>query len=209
MVRFVKEFTSWAQGAIALLLVVEAVLLWRMLAWVRPAAPGVRPPERLLRRAPLLVTLLFLVPAAFLARQGALAPGLSGAGMPWERVTDATEPAEAAAAGERAYLNRCAPCHLPDGRGLPPSYPPLVGSPLLGGAVDEHARVALWGSRGVRTPRPGAARMPGFHGAASDAELAAILTYERHSWAPGAAPVRPSDVARARAAGLEEGLARP
>lgn len=192
---------------IGLLLVVEGMLLARFLAARRTA--GAHPPGRALRRAPLVIALLFVVPAAFLSRHGALAPGVSGAGMPWERVTDATDLATSAAAGERAYLNRCAPCHLPGGEGLPPAYPPLAGSPIVLGSIDEHARIALWGSRGVRTPRPGAARMPDFHDALSDAELAAILTYERNAWGHAAGLVRPSDVARARAAGMNEGLARP
>ena len=192
---------------VGVLLVAEAVLLVRFLAWTRPGPSN--GPGRVLRFAPLAVALLFLLPAAILARGGGLAPGLPGAGMPWERVTDATPPAEAAAAGERAYLNRCAPCHLPGGEGLPPSYPALRGSAVLSGPVDAHVRIALWGSRAIATPRPNAARMPGFHGAASDAELAAILSWERATWAPGALPIRPSDVARGRTAGLAEGLDRP
>lgn len=204
-----KEFTSIAHGLIGLLLVAEVLLLARFLAWSRGPRAG-PPVGRRWRAAPLLLALAFAVPATMLARGGALAPGLPGAGMPWERVTDATDPAAAARAGERAYLNRCSPCHLPGGEGLPPSYPPLVGSAIVAGPVDEHVRVVLWGSRGARTPRPpGTARMPAFHGAASDAELAAILTFERHAWGPGAGPVRPSDVARGRARGAEEGLARP
>ena len=203
-----KEFTSVAQGLLGVLLVVELILLARFLAWQRgPSSP--RPVGRGLRAAPLVLAVLFAVPAVLLAREGALAPGLSGAGMPWQDVTDTTAPRASARAGERAYLNRCAPCHLPGGEGLPPAYPPLRGSPLLAGAPDEHVRVVLWGSRGVRQPRPGALRMPAFHGAASDAELAAILTYERRTWAPAADPVRPSDVARGRVRGAEEGLARP
>ena len=195
-----------AEGLVGLLLVAEALLVFFWLAW----SPSGRGPGRLVRFAPLALAVAFVVPATLLARGGGLAPGLPGAGMPWERVTDATPPGEAAAAGERAYLNRCSPCHLPGGEGLPPSYPPLRGSPLLEGPVDEHVRVALWGSRGVRGPRrPGVASMPGFHGASSDAELAAILTWERATWAPGAVAVRPSDVARGRVAGTEEGLARP
>ena len=201
-----KDFTSAAELLAGALLLVEALLLVRLLAWSRGSA---RPVGIALRLAPVAVALAFAVPATLLARGGALAPGLPGAGMPWEAVTDATPPDEAARAGERAYLNRCSPCHLPGGEGLPPSYPPLRGSAILAGPVDEHVRIALWGSRGVRARRPGALVMPGFHAVASDAELAAILIWERHSWAPGAAPVRPSDVARGRAAGAEEGLARP
>ncbi len=202
-----KEFTSAAEILVGVLLVVEVALLVRVLAARR--ASGRRPFGAVLRWAPLVVAALFAVPATMVAREGALAPGVSGAGMPWERVTDATAVDALAAAGEPAYLNRCAPCHLPDGAGLPPAYPPLRQSPLVTGPPDEHARVALWGSRGVRAPRPGAARMPAFHGVASDAELAAILTYQRNAWGHDAGAVRPSDVARARAAGLAEGLDRP
>ena len=204
--RLVKEFTSVAELLLGALLLVEALLVLRLLAWSRGTG---KPVGRVLRLAPLVVALAFAVPATLLARGGALAPGLPGAGMPWEDVTDATPPDAAARAGERAYLNRCSPCHLPGGEGLPPSYPALRGSAILAGPVDEHVRIVLWGSRGVRARRPGALVMPAFHGAASDAELAAILTWERHAWAPGAEPVRPSDVARGRAAGVEEGLARP
>jgi mono/diheme cytochrome c family protein len=202
-VRLVKEFTSVAEGLVAILLVLEAALLARVLA-VRG-----RPLSAPWRRAPLVLAVAFAGVALVVARGGALAPGISGAGMPWEDVTDATDAATSARAGERAYLNRCAPCHLPDGRGLPPAYPPLAGSAVVAGPVDEHVRVALWGSRGVRVPRSGAARMPAFAGVLSDAELAAILTYERSAWGHDAGIVRPSDVARGRARGREEGLAAP
>ncbi len=198
-----KDFTSLALLFVALLFLVEIALLARFLR-ARGPAPGLR-----WILAPLVVTLAFALPAAWIARAGGLAPGLPGAGMPWEDVTDATPRAESAAAGERAYLNRCAPCHLPEGSGLPPSYPPLVGSAVVAGPVDLHVRYALWGSRGIARPRAGAAQMPGFHGATSDAELAAILTWERNAWGHDAGIVRPSDVARGRAAGAAEGLDRP
>jgi mono/diheme cytochrome c family protein len=205
-----------AEGAILVLLLVEAWLLARALSASRgPVAPG------LPRRAwllPLVLAALFAVPAGILARSGALAPGVSGAGMPWESVTDATPCAVAAHAGERAFLNRCAPCHLPTGRGLPPAYPPLVGSALLAGAIGDHARVALFGSAALHAAAApmamhdhamGRARMPAFAAAASDQELSVILTYERTAFGGPAvaadstrAHVRPSDVAAARGNGL-------
>lgn len=207
-----------AQAAITLVLLAEAWLLARFLGWrggeVRPGFA---------RRAWVLVVglaLMFALPASILSRSGALAPGVSGAGMPWESVTEETPLGLAAQAGARAYLNRCSPCHLPDGHGLPPAYPPLVMSPLLAGPRAAHARVALYGSDELHampghTHDPARARMPAFVGAASDAELAAILTYERVVFAaPGRVPardggdadslrhhVRPSDVAAARAEG--------
>jgi mono/diheme cytochrome c family protein len=200
---------GFAGLAVAALFVFELVLLARFLGWgaARRDATPAPSPRSALRwtwAGPLVLGLAIAIPALVLGRAGGLAPGMSGAGMPWEAVTDDTPAAQSAAWGERAYLNRCAPCHLPEGTGLPPSYPSLVGSHVLAGPPEEHARVALWGSDELAHHHPGVARMPAFAGAASDAELAAILTYERRRWGPAgeATPhVRPSDVARARAEG--------
>jgi mono/diheme cytochrome c family protein len=204
-----------AQAAIALVLVFELVLLARFLSWRRDQPR--KNEGRNLVLCSLLLAAVFAFAAGRVARTGALAPGVSGAGMPWESVTDDTPLAGAAQAGQRAYLNRCAPCHLPAGLGLPPAYPPLVGSVFLSATKEAHAQVALWGSDAL-SGRPrvaGRSRMPAFAGAASDAELSAILTYERVAFDlnrrreesgsvdPDSARhhVRPSDVAKARAQG--------
>ncbi len=207
-----------AQAAIVLLLAFETWLLAQFLSW-----RAVEPRPGFARRTWILVSLLtlgFAVPAAIVGKSGALAPGVSGAGMPWERITEDTPILAVAQAGQRAYLNRCAPCHLPNGRGLPPAYPPLVGSVTVIAPIAIHIRVALWGSDGfmpghANAHAPGRARMPAFAGAASDQELAAILTYERVAFAdPGRLPlrdggdadsvrhhVRPRDIAALRAQG--------
>ncbi len=187
--------------AVGLLFLLEIAILAHFLGWGRATAtPKGRP--RWLWAAPLLAGIAIALPSLALVQSGGVAPGVSGAGMPWEATTDATSPEQSAQWGERAYLNRCSPCHLPEGTGLPPSYPPLVGSHLLTDVPEAHARVALWGRDGLAHKHPGAAHMPAFAGVASDAELAAILTYERARWAPPGTPhVRPSDVARVRAAG--------
>ena len=207
-----------AQIVIALVLVYEVALIARFLGW---KADDPRPREgRNVALHALLLAVVLGVTLGALARKGALAPGLSGAGMPWESVIDDSPILVAAQSGERAYLNRCAPCHLPEGTGLPPAYPPLVGSVILRATKDVHASVALWGSAalhpmGAHTHPAGRAHMPSFEGAASDAELSAILTYERVAFDrnrrhegetftdPDSAQhhVRPSDIARARAAG--------
>ncbi len=193
-------FLRVAEYAILGLLALEVWILVRFLSWRCGGSGSSQRRSPGLWIGPLVVALVFGTAAALLARSGALAPGLPGAGMPWERVTDTTPADESARAGERAYLNRCAPCHLPDGRGLPPAYPPLVESQIVRGAVEAHVRVALLGSEGLAVHRPGVARMPAFRAAASDAELAAILTYQRLTWGRGSGPVRPSDIARGRRA---------
>jgi mono/diheme cytochrome c family protein len=91
---------------------------------------------------------------------------------------------------------------------------------ILSATKETHAQVALWGSAALHPMTghahpQGRAQMPSFAQAASDAELSAILTYERVAFDlnrrredRGAADpdsarhhVRPSDVARARAMG--------
>jgi len=207
-----------AQVVIGLVLLYELALIARFLSW-KAADP--RPHEgRNLALHALLLAAVLAFTLSTVARHGALAPGVSGAGMPWESVTDDTPILVAAQAGERAYLNRCAPCHLPEGTGLPPAYPPLLGSVILRATKETHAQVALWGSAalhpiGAHTHPEGRAQMPSFAQVASDAELSAILTYERVAFdlnrrredLGGADPdsarhhVRPSDIARARAQG--------
>lgn len=207
-----------AQIVIGLVLVYELALIARFLAW-RAGDP--RPHEgRNVALHGLLLAAVLAFTLSALARKGALAPGVSGAGMPWESVTDDTPVLVAAQAGERAYLNRCAPCHLPEGAGLPPAYPPLLGSVILSATKETHAQVALWGSAALHPMTghahpQGRAQMPSFAQVASDAELSAILTYERVAFDlnrrgedrsaadPDSARhhVRPSDVARARAQG--------
>ena len=207
-----------AQVVIGLVLLYELALLARFLDW---KAGDPRPHEgRNLALHALLLAAVLAFTLSTVARHGALAPGVSGAGMPWESVTDDTPILVAAQAGERAYLNRCAPCHLPEGSGLPPAYPPLLGSVILRATKETHAQVALWGSAALHpiaghTHPSGRAQMPAFARVASDAELSAILTYERvafdlnrrrEDWG-GADPdsarhhVRPSDIASARAKG--------
>ena len=207
-----------AQVVVGLVLVYELVLVARFLTW-GAHDPKPREGKKLALHA-LVLAVVLGVTLGGIARKGPLAPGMSGKGMPWEDVTDATPIRVAAQAGERAYLNRCAPCHLPEGTGLPPAYPPLVGSVILSATKEVHARVALWGSDALHpiaahAHPTGRARMPAFAAVASDAELAAILTYQRTAFdrnrlgqdEGGADPdsarhhVRPSDIARARAIG--------
>jgi cytochrome c oxidase subunit 2 len=100
----------------------------------------------------------------------------SGAERSWSRD-------ELMAAGQEVYTKQCAACHQPNGQGLPPAFPPLagskvVGTPLLapdGKAVrDSHVDRVLNG-------KPGTAMMA-YRNTLSDVELAAVITYERNSF---------------------------
>jgi putative membrane-bound dehydrogenase-like protein len=148
----------------------------------------------------------------------ALSPGLlafaaaSGAPAGQRLVAVARQPAagpepavqlsESARRGRAAYL-ACVACHQPDGRGLPPSFPPLVGSPVLAGSTDSLVGVVLKGLAGeiVRGETRYDGVMPGHEASLGDAEIADILNYLRSSWgnAPGGV-VTAEDVAATRSA---------
>lgn len=111
-----------------------------------------------------------------------------------------TEPAAAAAAltkeelmksGEDVYLRVCAVCHKPDGSGMPPVFPALTSSAIIKGPVEGHINRVLHGV-------PGTA-MQAFGAQLSDADLAAVITYERNAWNGGTGGlVQPAEIAKAR-----------
>jgi cytochrome c oxidase subunit II len=91
--------------------------------------------------------------------------------------------------GESVYAAKCVACHQANGKGTPPAFPPLDGSPVVLGAPGAQIDVLLRG-------RPGTA-MQSF-GQLDNVELAAVVTFTRNNWGNkvGAA-VQPADV-RAR-----------
>ena len=82
--------------------------------------------------------------------------------------------AELVERGERVYAGHCAACHQANGMGLPGAFPAINGSKVATGPIDEHIRVVMDG-------RPGTA-MSAFAGQLSDAEIAAVVTYQRNAW---------------------------
>jgi cytochrome c oxidase subunit II len=73
--------------------------------------------------------------------------------------------------GENVYQANCLACHQANGQGLPPNFPSLVGSKVVKGPVAEHVKQVLNG-KGLMTPFKHL----------SDADIAAVVTYERNSW---------------------------
>lgn len=82
--------------------------------------------------------------------------------------------AELLAKGEQVYATACAACHLPTGAGIPGVFPTLVGSKIATGPVAGHLDIVMHG-------KPGTA-MAAFAGQLTDADIAAVVTYERHAW---------------------------
>jgi len=105
-----------------------------------------------------------------------MAAAASGSDKTWSKD-------ELMAAGKAVYEKNCASCHQPEGQGLPPVFPALAGSkvvntPLLspeGKLVkDGHVDRVLNGKEGTA--------MQAFKTTLSDADLAAVITFERNSF---------------------------
>lgn len=94
---------------------------------------------------------------------------------------------ELMANGKKVYDSQCAACHQATGAGLPPNFPSLIGSKVVNGPALAHIQQTLKG-KGL---------MPPF-GSLSDADLAAVLSYQRGSWGNKGSLVQAADVAAAR-----------
>ncbi|MBI2383068.1 MAG: cytochrome c oxidase subunit II [Gammaproteobacteria bacterium] len=94
--------------------------------------------------------------------------------------------AELMAKGEQVYKANCAACHQANGAGMAPTFPPLAGSKMANGPAEAHIAQMFTGKM-----------MPSFRHL-SDADLAAVATYERNSWGNTGSIVQPAQVAALR-----------
>ena len=92
--------------------------------------------------------------------------------------------------GKAAFNTKCAACHQVNGKGLPPTFPPLAGSKVATGPIDEHLSTVLNGRKGTAMVS---------WAALSDLDLAAIITYERNAWGNDTGDVvQPKEIKDAR-----------
>ncbi len=148
-------------------IVVEAVSAEKYAAWVADAKSKMPPPP---------------APAALPAAAAAAVAPAEDANKKW--TAD-----ELKATGEKVYAANCAACHQPTGKGMPPAFPALEGSKVVGGPKGAHIDMVLKG-------KPGTA-MAAFD-RLSDSEIAAVVTYERTAWGNKGDVVMPADVRAAR-----------
>ena len=95
------------------------------------------------------------------------------------------------ARGEKVHGTHCAACHQASGAGIPGAFPALIGSPVIKGSATGHVDLVLNG-------KPGTA-MAAFAGQLGDADLAAVITYQRNAWGNDTGDVlQPSDIKAAR-----------
>jgi mono/diheme cytochrome c family protein len=95
------------------------------------------------------------------------------------------------AAGRQIFLEKCAACHGPDGKGLAGKIPALAGAPWVNGPPDRVAALVLDGLSG-RQEINGVEYngvMPAWRSVLTDPEIAAVLTYVRQAWGNHAPPV--------------------
>jgi cytochrome c oxidase subunit 2 len=97
---------------------------------------------------------------------------------------------ELMARGEKVYA-QCAACHGATGAGVPGVFPALAGSKIATGPLDGHLNIVLHG-------KPGTA-MQAFAGQMNDADLAAVITFERNAFGNSTGDiVQPAQVKAAR-----------
>ena len=113
-----------------------------------------------------------------------------------EQVASAAEPPrewtrdELMEHGKTVYF-QCIACHGLEGQGVPPTFPPLTGSEVTTGPLDEHINVVLNG-------RPNTTMLP-FKLQLSDEDIAAVITYERNALGNSVGDmVQPADIAAMR-----------
>ena len=98
--------------------------------------------------------------------------------------------AELMARGQEVYI-QCLACHGQNGEGVPPNFPPLTGSEITIGPIEEHVNIVMNG-------RPNTTMAP-FKLQLSDEDIAAVVTYERNALGNSVGDmVQPSQVASLR-----------
>ena len=99
--------------------------------------------------------------------------------------------AELMSQGEKVYNTACGVCHQANGEGLPNVFPGLKGSPVVMGDIAKHIDIIINGVKGTA--------MQAFGGQLNDADIAAVVTYERNAWGNDTGDVvQPSNIKAAR-----------
>ena len=79
---------------------------------------------------------------------------------------------ELMARGQEVYV-QCLACHGDQGQGVPPTFPPLTGSPITTGPIADHIDIVMNGKPNTT--------MVAFKEQLSDSDIAAVITYERNA----------------------------
>lgn len=110
------------------------------------------------------------------------------------------------ARGARVYLDNCASCHRPDGKGYERVFPPLAGNPIvMAPNPSSIISVVLKGDMTPDTPQtPAQFAMPSFAWRLSGQDIADVATFVRQSWGNKASAVDADTVESLRPANLRQ-----
>ncbi|MDP3773783.1 MAG: copper-containing nitrite reductase [Gemmatimonadales bacterium] len=108
--------------------------------------------------------------------------------------------AEQIAFGRRVFEQNCAPCHQPDGRGIPGAFPPLARSDYLNADFRRAIGIVLNGMTGPMTVNGATFNSVMPAQALTDDNVANALTYVFSQWGNSGAVVTPDQVRAVRAA---------
>ncbi len=159
--------------------------------------------------APYTESLLLQIPADASLSEGAVAPS-SPAPVPDVRPSGAPTASASGqsadteqiqmAAGKQVYSTICMACHQPTGAGLPPVFPPLIGTEYVTGSPERLAAMILKGNAGPLTVDGKLYNnvMPGQESVLTDEKIAAVMTYVRASFGNKAPSVSAEVVTAAR-----------
>ena len=106
--------------------------------------------------------------------------------------------------GKNVYGQVCVTCHQSTGLGLPPAFPPLVGSEWVAGSEERLIRILLYGLQGPIKVKgtefngvmPAVGPGSGYN--LNPQKVAAVLTFVRKEWAGIATPILPAKVIEIR-----------
>ena len=94
---------------------------------------------------------------------------------------------ELVSAGEQVYQANCMSCHQAEGQGIPGMFPAIAGSDVATGSIDKHLNTVMNGVEGTMMSR--------FSEVLSDADIAAVITYQRNAFGNGTGDtLQPSQV---------------
>jgi len=84
---------------------------------------------------------------------------------------------ELVSVGEKVYQANCMSCHQAEGQGIPGMFPAIAGSDVATGSIDHHVNTVMNGVEGTMMSR--------FSDVLSDADIAAVITYQRNAFGNG------------------------
>jgi len=99
--------------------------------------------------------------------------------------------------GGKVYTTNCSSCHQATGQGIPGTFPPLAGNPVVTGDATKLIHIVKYGLQGSVSVagHDYNGQMPAWgKGTLSDADIAAVVTYIRSSWGNKAGAVSTAQV---------------